>query len=91
MPTVVFRRLKELEFYSDEIIQMTLDEKRSAIQWAITNKNFSDDTAKANYLMAIVRNNIAAVYRREKDKTEKQSRKSLARIWIQWLIYRMSV
>lgn len=71
MPTVVFRRLKELEFYSDEIIQMTLDEKRSAIQWAITNKNFSDDTAKANYLMAIVRNNIAAVYRREKDKTEK--------------------
>ena len=71
MPTVVFRRLKELEFYSDEIIQMTLDEKRTAIQWAITNKNFSDDTAKANYLMAIVRNNIAAVYRREKDKTEK--------------------
>ena len=50
---------------------MTLDEKRSAIQWAITNKDFPNDTAKANYLMAIVRNNIAAVYRREKDKTEK--------------------
>ena len=50
---------------------MTLDEKRTAIQWAITNKKFSVDTAKANYLMAIVRNNIAAVYRREKNKTEK--------------------
>ena len=71
MPTIVFRRLKELDFYSDEIIQQTLDENRSAIQWAMTNKKFTDDSAKAAYMMAIIRNSIAAVYRREKDKTEK--------------------
>ena len=61
MPTVVFRKLKELDFYSDEIIQQTMDENRSAIQWAMTNKKFTDDSAKAAYMMAIIRNSIAAV------------------------------
>ena len=71
MPTVVFRRLKELDFYSDEIIQQTLDENRSSIQWAMTNKKFDSDVGKASYMMAIVQNNIGAVYRREQDKVNK--------------------
>ena len=70
MPTIVFRRLKELDFYSDEIIQQTLDENAKSIQWAMQNKQFEDDAGKCSYLMAIVRNNIGAVYRREKQKTE---------------------
>lgn len=74
MPTIVFRKLKELEFYSDEIILMTLEESRSAIQWAMTNKKFDNDSAKATYMMAIVRNNIGSVYRREKDKTKKAAK-----------------
>ena len=72
MPPIVFRKLKELDWYSDEIIQQTFDEDRTAIQWAMTNKKFDSDFAKATYMMAIVRNNIASVYRREKDKTEKK-------------------
>ena len=75
MPTIVFRKLKELEFYSDEIILMTLEESRSAIQWAMTNKKFDNDSAKATYMMAIVRNNIGSVYRREKNKTKKAAKK----------------
>ena len=71
MPTIVFRRLKELEFYSDEIIQQTFDENAGTIQWAMQNKTFDDDAGKAGYLMGIVRNKIAAVYRHEKDKQEK--------------------
>ena len=70
MPTIVFRRLKELEFYSDEIIQQTFDENAGTIQWAMQNKTFDDDAGKAGYLMGIVRNKIAAVYRHEKDKQE---------------------
>lgn len=70
MPTIVFRRLKELDFYSDEIIQQTLDENAKSIQWVMQNKKFEDDAGKCSYLMAIVRNNIGAVYRREKQKTE---------------------
>ena len=70
MPTIVFRRLKELDFYSDEIIQQTLDENAKSIQWAMQNKKFEDDAGKCSYLMAIVRNNIGAVYRREKQKAE---------------------
>lgn len=75
MPTIVFRRLKELEFYSDEIIQQTMDENASSIQWAMQNKQFTDDAGKASYLMAIVRNKVAAVYRREKDKAGKTVKK----------------
>ena len=74
MPTIVFRRLKELDFYSDEIIQQTLDENAGTIQWAMQNKNFNDDCGMASYLMAIVRNKIKAVYDREKNKTRKTAR-----------------
>lgn len=70
MPTVIFRKLKELDYYSDEIIQMTLDEKTDIIRWAMENKDFSDDSGRACYMMAIVRNNIAEVERREKRKKE---------------------
>lgn len=70
MPTVVFRKLKELDYYSDEIIQMTLDEKADVIRWAMENKEFSDDSGRASYMMAIVRNTIAEVDRREKTKKE---------------------
>lgn len=71
MPTIVFRKLKELDFYSDEIIQQTMDENAKSIQWAMQNKRFEDDAGKASYLMAIIRNKIGAVYRREKDKANK--------------------
>jgi hypothetical protein len=68
MPTIVFRKLKELDFYSDEIIQETLEESRNAIEWAFNNKEFRDDSAKACYMMAVVRNKIAEIYQRSKDK-----------------------
>lgn len=70
MPTIVFRRLKELDYYPDEIIQETLDEKAEAIRWAMGHKEFENDSGRASYLMAIVRNNIAEVERREKKKKE---------------------
>lgn len=70
MPTVVFRRLKELDFYSDEIIQETFDDCHSDIEWAFKTKVFDGDSAKASYMMAIIRNRIAEVYRREKRRNE---------------------
>jgi hypothetical protein len=81
MPTIVFRRLKELDFYSDEIIQETFDEKASYIRWVFRTKEFQNDAGKVSYMMAIIQNSIAEVYRREKEKTEKsvkeQSRSDL--------------
>lgn len=74
MPTIVFRRLKELEFYTDEIIQQTFDENMDAIQWALKNKTFNGDVAKASYIMAIVRNNIGDVYRRSNQEKESHAR-----------------
>lgn len=74
MPTIVFRRLKELDYYSDEIIQETLDEKADAIRWAMSHKEFEDDSGRASYMMAIVRNSIAEVERREKQKKEMSRR-----------------
>ena len=70
MPTIVFRRLKELDYYSDEIIQKTLDESANSIRWAMEHKGFESDVGRASYMMAIVRNNIAEVDRREKQKKD---------------------
>ncbi len=74
MPTIVFRRLKNLDFYSDEIIQETFDECRPDIEWAFKTKIFDNDSAKASYMMAIIQNRIAEVYRKEKQRNERRYR-----------------
>ena len=42
MPTIVFRRLKELDFYSDEIIQQTMDENEKMALGYRTNDGWDD-------------------------------------------------
>lgn len=78
MPTIVFRKLKELDFYSDEIIQETLEESRNAIEWAFNNKEFKDDSARACYMMAVVRNKIPEIYQRSKDNSKTKTKNKTA-------------
>lgn len=69
-PTIIGKRLKELDFYSDEVIEKTIDECGDSIDYAFRTKQFRDDFVKASYMMSIIRNNIADVYKKHESQTK---------------------
>lgn len=76
-PTILTKKLKELEFYGYDIIIETIEKCRSSIEYSIKTKNFKNDLNKISYIMAIIKNNINDVYkeylRKEKIIEKQQS------------------
>lgn len=62
-PTVLTKKLKELEFYGYDVINRTTDKAYNSIQYAIQNKEFKSDVGKISYIFAIIKNNINDVYK----------------------------
>ncbi len=62
-PTVLTKKLKELEFYGYDVILKTIQNKYSAIEYSMTTKDFANDMGRISYIMAIIKNNINDVYR----------------------------
>lgn len=72
-PTVLTKKLKELEFYGYDVINRTIDKAYNSIQYAIQHKNFKNDVGKISYIFAIIKNNINDVYKQvvqEEKKSE---------------------
>lgn len=76
-PTILTKKLKELEFYGYDVIIETIEKCRSSIEYSLKTKQFKNDLNKISYLMAIVKNNINDVYR-EHVRTEKIEEKQQA-------------
>lgn len=62
-PTVLMKKLKELEFYGYDVINQTIDKSYHSILYAIQHKEFKNDVGKISYIFAIIKNNINDVYR----------------------------
>ena len=62
-PTVLAKKLKELEFYPNEVILKTVENNYDNILYWMKNKEFSNDIGKISYIFAIIKNNINDVYR----------------------------
>lgn len=76
-PTVLTKKLKELEFYGYDVIDRTIDKSYDSIQYALRTKDFRNDVGKISYIFAIIKNNINDVYKqvlREEKIEEKQQR-----------------
>lgn len=73
-PTILNKRLKSLDFYSNEVIYRTILYSDSSIRNALNSKEFNSTYAKIQYIMAIIRNNIAKVWKivRTEQKEQKQ-------------------
>jgi hypothetical protein len=74
-PTVLCKRLQELEFYGFDVINQTVKKCRSSIEYALTHKDFANENGKISYIFTIIKNNINDVYKEHlrKEKTiEKQ-------------------
>lgn len=73
-PTVLTKKLKELEFYGYDVINRTIDKAYNSIQYAIQHKDFKNDIGKISYIFAIIKNNINDVYKQtvqqEKEKKD---------------------
>lgn len=62
-PTILTKKLKELEFYGYDVIIETIEKCRSAIEYSLKTKQFKNDLNRISYLMAIIKNNINDVYK----------------------------
>lgn len=77
-PTSLPKKIKELEFYSDDIILETFKKCSPEINYQLEHKQFSSEYGKLSYIFAIVKNNIADVYTevQRKQKQDEISRKT---------------
>ena len=73
-PTVLTKKLKELEFYGYDVINRTIDKTYDSIQYAIQHKDFKNDMGKISYIFANIKNNINDVYKQiVQEEKEKKS------------------
>lgn len=76
-PTVLTKKLKELEFYGYDVINSTIDKTYASIQYAIQHKDFKSDVGKISYIFAIIKNNINDVYKQTIKREKEQKSKSI--------------
>lgn len=75
-PTVVHKKLKELEFYGYRCVYETILRQRKTIQWYMENKDFDSDYNRIAYMFAIIKNNINDVYRDMKKLADEKHRRA---------------
>ena len=81
-PTILTKKLKELEFYGYDVINRTIDKSYDSIQYALRTKDFRNDVGKISYIFAIIKNNINDVYKQvlTEEKSEKRQQEQVANI-----------
>lgn len=75
LPTVTFKKLNEFEVYGYDVVYETIIQQSGAIDWALQNKQFNQETAKIFYIMAIIQNNIMTEYKKKIAKNKQQDKK----------------
>jgi hypothetical protein len=65
-PTLLGKKLKELDFYPGQTICDTINKCSSSIDWAMKNKQFSSTAAKIHYIFAVISNHIGDIHREVK-------------------------
>lgn len=76
LPTITYKKIKEYEVYGYDVLYETILRQEKSIQWALTNKQFTSETSKISYIMAILQNNVMDSYK-DKVALEKAMNKSL--------------
>ena len=65
-PPILPKKIKELSFYSNEIILETFKECADDIHYWLEHKQFSNEYGKISYMFTIVKGHIADVAKKEK-------------------------
>jgi hypothetical protein len=71
--SLLFKKLKELEFYDNEVILKTIEQQSDTIKYWMNNKEFQNDNGKIAYLFAIIKGSINDVHKEwERNKIVQQ-------------------
>lgn len=73
-PAYIQKKLKEFDFYSNDVILATLEKMSDTIQYYMNNKDFKSESGKISYIFAILSNNINDINKQFKHnkKVEKE-------------------
>lgn len=63
IPTYFYKDLKSFEGVGYEALYETMNGKSNDVDWALKNKNFTSETGKVMYVMAIYKNNVMDFYK----------------------------
>lgn len=66
MPTVAYKKMKELEPYGYDVFEATIRAQKDNIAYALGHKNFSTEYGRVAYVFAIIQNNIMDEYKKKK-------------------------
>lgn len=64
IPTYFYKKLKEYEGVGYQALYNTMLSQDKSAQWALKNKQWTGETAKVMYLMAIYNNNVMDEYKK---------------------------
>lgn len=78
-PPILPKKIKELSFYSNEVILETFKECSNEIHYWLEHKQFSGEYNMISYMFAIVKSKIADVDKKEKrfEKLNNQTKKNV--------------
>jgi hypothetical protein len=62
-PNVLYKKIKELEFYPNAVILQTVENNYDNIKYWMDRKDFDSDFAKISYIFAIIKNKINDTYK----------------------------
>lgn len=79
-PTVLTKKLKELEFYGYDVINKTIEKTYNSIQYAIRHKEFINDVGKISYIFGIIKNNINDVYKQTVQQEREKKNETVCEI-----------
>lgn len=63
IPTFFYKKLKNYEGLGYDAVLRTMYNQEKSIKWALTNKQFTGETAKVMYVMAIIDNHVMDSYK----------------------------
>lgn len=75
-PTMLLKKLKELDFYPNEVVLKTIENNHDNICYWMNKKEFSNDIGKISYIFAIIKNNINDIYKNWKRNQQIQTQEN---------------
>lgn len=70
VPALLFKKIEELRKCGYKVVYKTIEQQEPNIKKVLSKKEFKNESAKINYIMAILKNHIIDVYMDEKKKQE---------------------
>ena len=65
LPTIIYKDMEEYEMFGFDVLYDTIVCCKEGIEWALRNKDFSSETAKAMYLLKILQNHFMESWRKK--------------------------